>query len=62
MKKKKDVDINFKFICYSLNSQSRLSRNVKITTLHFMDERERDFIAYIYLCENVYYRQAQEAM
>ena len=54
--------MHLKFTSSSLNSLCRLPRNVKITTLHFMDERERDFIANIYLCEYVYYRQAQKTM
>ena len=30
--------------------------------IHFMDEQERDFIAYIHLCRYIYYRRVQETL
>ena len=55
MKKAKEVDMYFKFMGYLRHLQCHFIQNVQATYVHFMDERARYFIAYIYLCEYVYY-------
>ena len=62
MKKSKEVDIYFKLIEYLLNSQCYFSQNVRTRHMHVMDERARDFIAYIYLCKYVYYWRMQKTL
>ena len=62
MKKAKDVDIYFKLMGYLLKSQCYFIQNVQATYVHFMDERARDFIAYVYLCKYVYYWRMQKTL
>ena len=57
MKKAKDVDtylflIDGLFTAFTMSFHTLCTDYIRV---HFMDERARDFIAYIYLCKYVYY-------